>query len=86
MTIRVQSGFSPDHRARVAQLFWMAFETKLRLPLGPEPKALAFIEEGLNADFAFSATSPEGALLDVAGVRKSKAGCSVAISNPWPRI
>jgi len=71
---RVQSGFSETHRAEVAALFWDAFEGKLRSSLAPKPKALAFIEGGLNPAFAYSATSEDGRLLGVVGIRTSKGG------------
>ena len=74
MSLRVQSGFSDHQRGDVARLFWAAFETKLTLPLGPEDRALRFIEGGLNPAYAFSATDQDGRLLGVAGVRMGQGG------------
>ncbi|MDA4848553.1 GNAT family N-acetyltransferase [Hoeflea poritis] len=65
----INHGLRPEHRAPAARGYWRAFATKLRYPLGPEAKAVAFIEGVLDPDYAISALSDTGAFLGVAGFR-----------------
>jgi GNAT superfamily N-acetyltransferase len=65
----VQAGLQDAHRRRAAQGFWDAFERKLRYPLGPERKGVAFIERVLDGSHCFSAVSDAGAFLGVAGFK-----------------
>ena len=74
MKFNVQPGFREEHRAEVAQLFWQAFEGKLRPSLGSDERALRFIASGLRPDFAFTAVSEDGQLLGAAGIKTEKGG------------
>lgn len=65
----VESGFRPEHRQIVAAGYWAAFARKLRYPLGPEPKALDFLERVLDPDHAISAVSRQGDFLGIAGFK-----------------
>lgn len=73
MTLRVDARFHEDERARVARLYWQAFGPKLGKVLGPEPRALRFIERVLNPRFALVAREGD-VLLGVAGVKTSQGG------------
>ncbi len=65
----VQSGLRPEHRAQVAQGYWHAFARKLHYPLGPQAKAVRFIESVLDPNHAISAVSDQGEFLGVAGFK-----------------
>ncbi|MET1416352.1 GNAT family N-acetyltransferase [Roseibium sp. HPY-6] len=65
----LQAGFPEDQRATAARLFWFAFRDKLEMVLGPEEKALLFLEAVLDPDYAVSATAPDGKLLGLAGYK-----------------
>ncbi|BAQ70354.1 mobC protein [Rhodovulum sulfidophilum] len=66
---RIEPGLRPEHRERAAQEYWRAFSRKLRNPLGPETKAVAFIERVLDPTHAISAVSEDGDFLGVAGYK-----------------
>ncbi|GLQ10893.1 molybdopterin-guanine dinucleotide biosynthesis protein MobC [Devosia yakushimensis] len=72
----IEPGFRPEHRQLVAAGYWEAFSRKLRYPLGPEPKAMAFLEQALDPSHAISAVSRDGAFLGIAGF-KTPAGAFV---------
>lgn len=76
MKVSVRQGFLPEDRANVAALFWQAFKGKLNVLLGPDRRAIAFIENVLNPAFALSAYDGSGELLGVAGF-KTDAGALV---------
>lgn len=63
----IESGLRSEHYKLAARGYWHAFSRKLRYPLGPEAKAVAFIESVLAPNFAISAVSNEGGFLGVAG-------------------
>ena len=67
--IRIAAGFLPQHRAAVAASFWQAFSGKLAPVLGPETRALAFLDRTLDPGFALSATDADGSFLGVAGFK-----------------
>lgn len=67
--VRIISGVCVDHREEAAKLFWQAFSGKLSLGLGPEPKALAFVQQVLDPDHAISALDEKGSLIGVAGFK-----------------
>lgn len=66
---RVEHGVRPEHRALAARGYWQAFARKLRYPLGPEARALAFLDRVIDPRHAISAISDEGQLLGVAGFK-----------------
>ena len=68
MFIELKRGFSETERNRVARLYWEAFQQKLRVPMGPEARAIAFLERVVNPDFAIAARR-DGELLGLAGFK-----------------
>lgn len=65
----VEPGLRPDHRLQAAMDYWQAFSRKLRYPLGPRRKAVAFLERVLDPDHAISAVGSDGEFLGVAGFK-----------------
>lgn len=65
----VEQGVQPQHLAQAAQGYWRAFSRKLRYPLGPEKKAVAFLESVMDPTHAISAVSKDGAFLGMAGFK-----------------
>lgn len=61
----------PAGRARqeAAGLYWLAFRGKLGRVMGPDPKALHFIERVISADHALAAVDHSGAVVAVIGFR-----------------
>lgn len=72
----VEKGLRPEHRDPAASAYWDAFSRKLRFPLGPPDKAIAFIRRVLDPGHAISAVSPRGEFLGVAGF-KTRSGAFV---------
>ncbi|PID37115.1 MAG: N-acetyltransferase [Rhodobacterales bacterium] len=68
-TFSIQNGLDPAHREPTARGYWRAFARKLRYPLGPEEKAVRFIEKVLDPTHAISAVADTGAFLGVAGFK-----------------
>lgn len=71
--VTIQRGLSPDQRADAARIYWDAFGGKLGRVLGPEVKALHFLNLVLRSDHCFAAVDPQGHVLGIAGF-KSPAG------------
>lgn len=69
MSVSLQHGLAPHHRLPAARLYWQAFGGKLGPVMGPERRALAFIERVMRADHVISAVDAEGRLLGVIGYR-----------------
>lgn len=67
--VEVFHGLRPDDRAPAAQGYWNAFARKLRHPLGPKRKAVAFVERVLDPSHAIRAQARDGTLLGVAGFK-----------------
>lgn len=67
--IIIEPGLRASHRTEAALGYWEAFSRKLRYPLGPERKALAFIERVLDPSHAISAVSSDGVFLGIAGFK-----------------
>ncbi|AOF91865.1 GNAT family N-acetyltransferase [Sinorhizobium sp. RAC02] len=65
----VEPGLRPEHRAIAAAGYWEAFSRKLRYPLGPQDRAVAFIEQALNPSHAISAVSRDNRFLGVVGFK-----------------
>lgn len=72
MTHTISKGFTTAERGAIAVLYWEAFAAKLRIPMGPKDRALAFIAEHLHPAYAFVARDPEGIVRGVAGFKTSK--------------
>lgn len=67
----VQQGVKPEHRLQAIEGYWRAFSRKLRYPLGPEAKAISFLQDVLDPDHAISAVSKDGQFLGMAGFKSS---------------
>lgn len=65
-------GFAPEQRSAVAQLYWQAFGAKLNRILGPEPRALAYLERIIRTDHCISVSDCDGNLLAVAGFKTAQ--------------
>ena len=76
----VSLGLPKSLRRDAAQLYWQAFGPKLGIVLGPEHRALAFLEGVIRADHVLIVTGEDGSLLGLAGF-KSPNG-SFAMGNP----
>lgn len=72
--IRVSIGFTDEERHEVAALFWQAFSGKLGKVMGPENRALEFLGQTLDPEFALVARDQTGALLGLAGFKTSSGG------------
>jgi len=72
--LRVVAGLPDTLRADAARLYWQAFGTKLGRVLGPEDRALAFLERSISARHVIVALSDEGGLLGMIGFRSSDRG------------
>ena len=69
MSIQIRAGLDDSQRAAAARLYWDAFGGKLGRVMGPEPKALRFIERVIDPAHVFSAVDPRGDVLGVIGFR-----------------
>lgn len=67
--MRIAKGFANRERAEIAALYWQAFGAKLGRVMGPEAKALRFIEAVLDPDHAICARDDTGAVLGVVGFK-----------------
>ena len=65
----LQTGFPEPHRADAARLYWQAFGDKLGPVMGPEPRALRFLQRVMRSDQVISAIGAEGSLLGIAGFK-----------------
>lgn len=68
----IQTGVSAEHIDEGVSLYWDAFGEKLRIPLGPEHKGIAFVRRVFRPDHGISAISDGGQLLGIAGFKTSK--------------
>lgn len=60
----------PEHlRAQAAALYWQAFGSKLGRVLGPDDRAIAFLQRVMRADHCICAISDDGQLLGIAGFK-----------------
>jgi ribosomal protein S18 acetylase RimI-like enzyme len=67
--VTLRHGLPPDLRDQAARLYWQAFGGKLGRVLGPEPRALAFLDRVMRPDQALLALAPDGAVLGLAGFK-----------------
>jgi ribosomal protein S18 acetylase RimI-like enzyme len=71
--VELRFGLPDDLRPDAARLYWLAFGSKLGGLLGPEARALRYLEFTLRADHAVVALDQKDRLLGIAGF-KSPAG------------
>lgn len=68
MGLTVQRGLPQDQRGAAAVLYWQAFGGKLGQVLGPDARALAFLERVIRADHAIVALQ-DGRIVGLAGFK-----------------
>lgn len=62
-------GLPPALRGAAAQLYWLAFGSKLSRIMGPEPRALTYLGLAMQADHIIAAVSTQGDLIGIAGFK-----------------
>lgn len=72
MTITLQRGMPRHLRRAAADLYWQAFGGKLGRVLGPDDRALEFLDRVIRADHAIVALDDQGELLGLAGFKTPK--------------
>lgn len=70
--MHITPGFADPERAQIAALYWGAFGAKLGRVMGPQAKALHFIESVLDPDHAICARDDAGHILGVVGFKTVK--------------
>ncbi len=69
MRVRLHQGLTAGQRREAASLYWRAFGAKLGRVMGPEAKALAFIERVIDPAHVIAAVDAQGHVLGVIGFR-----------------
>lgn len=67
--VMLRHGLPDALRPAAARLYWEAFGGKLGTVLGPEVKALAFLQQVIRADHCYTAATSDGTLLGIAGFK-----------------
>lgn len=67
--IQVYRGLPEPLRGDAARLYWQAFGGKLGPVMGPEPRALTFLERAIRGDHVIVAVGDHGQLLGMAGFK-----------------
>jgi ribosomal protein S18 acetylase RimI-like enzyme len=67
--IRIEHGLPDPLRPQAAALYWQAFGGKLGRVLGPDRKALAFLQRVMRADHCLAAYDSAGQLVGLAGFK-----------------
>ena len=70
--IVLRAGLAPGQRAAAAALYWEAFAGKLGRVMGPDARALFYLERVINHSHCLRAEDGTGALLGIAGFRSPK--------------
>jgi len=71
VSVQIAHGLPDALRADAVRLYWQAFGGKLGTVMGPEPRALAFLDRVMRADHAFVAVK-DGRLLGMVGFKTPK--------------
>lgn len=66
---RIVHGLPAPLRGDAARLYWQAFGGKLGPVLGPEPKALAYLERAIRSDHVIALIGADQILLGIAGFK-----------------
>ena len=65
----------PDHlRPEAAALYWQAFGGKLGRVLGPDARALAYLQRVMRGDHCLFVSNSQGALIGIAGFKSPEGG------------
>lgn len=67
--MQIQAGIPNGAEADAAALYWDAFGQKLGAAMGPDAKAIHFIERVLDPSHAISAVGNDGTLLGIVGFK-----------------
>lgn len=70
--IRIELGLPEYLRPHAAVLYWQAFGGKLGRVLGPDERALAFLERVMRADHCLTAFDSSGNLVGLAGFKSEQ--------------
>ena len=70
--IRIEQGLPEYLRAEAAVLYWQAFGGKLGRVLGPDAKALGYLERVMRADHCLTAYDRSGLLVGIAGFKSAQ--------------
>lgn len=73
MKYHLRHGLPESQRLAAAQLYWQAFGGKLGPILGPEPRALRFLNRVMRLDHCVAAVDDHGRLCGIAGYRTAQA-------------
>ncbi|AGI65938.1 hypothetical protein OAN307_c01710 [Octadecabacter antarcticus 307] len=76
----ISQGFDDSERAQVAQMYWVAFGQKLGRVMGPERRAIAFVQDVLDPTHALCARGADGTLLGVVGFKTYE---SALVGGTW---
>lgn len=76
----ISNGFADSERGHVAKMYWAAFGQKLGRVMGPERRAVAFIQDVLDPTHAISARRQNGELLGVVGFKSYN---SALVGGTW---
>ena len=71
--MQLNLGLEKRHRPAAARLYWEAFGGKLGRVMGPDARALAYLERIIRADHVISVTAG-GELLGIAGFKSPRGG------------
>jgi ribosomal protein S18 acetylase RimI-like enzyme len=66
MSVQIVHGLPLGHHAAAALLYWQAFGSKLGLVMGPQPRALMYLQRVMQPDQCFAALQ-DGALVGILG-------------------
>lgn len=67
MTLKISLGLPRALRTEAARIYWQAFGVKLMRVLGPDDRAVAFLERALRSEFCMIAQSADGRLVGIVG-------------------
>ncbi|MGP3697839.1 GNAT family N-acetyltransferase [Rhodobacter sp. NSM] len=74
MKVALLHGLPASQRQLAAELYWQAFGGKLGGVMGPEPRALAFLQRVMRSDHVIAALDGEGRLIGLAGFKTPTGG------------
>ncbi len=69
MTVRISHGLPTPLRDAAARLYWQAFGGKLGVVMGPDHRALAFLNRVIQQDHVIIAQDESGSLLGIVGFK-----------------
>ncbi|MFZ1468494.1 MAG: GNAT family N-acetyltransferase [Paracoccaceae bacterium] len=70
----ILNGLPVDQRAAAARIYWEAFGGKLGTVMGPDAKALAFLDATMGEAHCICAQAADGRLLGIAGFKSPEGG------------